>query len=489
MSSSSAPRAGASSPRVLLVDEDIEELASLAAELRQRGVQVALANGVSMACERAKAGRLDVVIAAAELTEAREDGLSLLDALAIELGQLPPILLLVRHGPGPLQGEAVPRHDVEALVARVQALSTTVASRGAESAPPSSIYAGSLAKVSLADVVETLWVDRKTGTLGVTTPFGAGDVRLVDGSIVDAVYLRFEGMKALVRMIGEPEGRFLFSPETPAVLGRMSLPTADLLIEAETQLGETKRLRAQLGDLTAKALIANDGGDHDGATGSRRGVHQTELSPLARLVLAKLRAPATLEDVLDDFAEPDALVLAAVAELDSVGRVKRLAHETHRVPLVGTDQLHLMRALVSRASAAGYEGATRLVFAGTPSRLAVFAHAALCLADALPPPDPPPTIPIPHTIATVRLGDDVDVELIALPLVPAYAPLWPLALAGSAIVVRLDDAGGAALGEACAAAEIPVLDAHVLVGALEEGSAAQVASLVRAAIEATQGMG
>ena len=428
-----------------------------------------------MACERAKTARVDVILAASELTESRQDGLSLLDALAIELGQLPPVLLLVRDtaaGPAP-GGVDRPRRRRRARLAPEGARDAG-ASRGAESAPPSAIYSGSLAKVSLSDVVETLWVDRKGGTIAITTPFGAGDVRLVDGAIVDAVYLRFEGMKALVRMIGEPEGRFLFTPDTPAVLGRMKVATSELLRDVARHLAETKRLRALLGDLAAKVLLAGDGGDHG------------DLSPLARAVLAKLRGPATVEEVLDELPEPDALILAAIVDLDSKGRVKRLALETQRVPLVGTDQLHLMRALVSRACAQGYEGPARFIFAGTPSRLAVFAHAALCLSDALASPDAPPTIPIPHSIATVRLGDDVDLELVALPLVPAYAPLWPLSLAGSAIVVRLDDAAGSSLTEACAAAELPVLDAQVLVGELEEGSVAQVASLVRAALEATQ---
>ncbi|MGO8997414.1 MAG: DUF4388 domain-containing protein, partial [Polyangiaceae bacterium] len=418
------PRTGAAQARALLVDEDIEELASLAASLRQRGIQVALANGVSMACERAKSARVDVVIAASELAEAREDGLSLLDALAIELGQLPPVLLLVREGPGPLQGESILRGDVDALVGRVNALATPN-QRGIESAPPSAIHSGSLSKVSLGDVVETLWVDRKTGTLAVTTPFGAGDVRLAGGTIVDAVYVRFEGMKALVRLFGEPEGRYLFTPDTPAVLGRMSVPTSQLLRDVAAQATEAKRLRVHLGDLTSKALLASEGGDH------------SALSHLARTVLTKLRAPATIDEVLDDLPEPDAELLAAVVELDAAGRIKRLPHEMQRVPLVATDQLHLMRALVSRAASPGYEGAARFVFAGTPSRLAVFAHAALSLVDALPSPDPVPAIPIPHTIASVRLGDDVDIEIVALPLVPAYAPLWPLTLAGAAIVVRL----------------------------------------------------
>jgi CheY-like chemotaxis protein len=477
--------------RVLLVDEDIEELASLAASLRQRGIQVALANGVGMACERAKTARVDVVIAASELTEAREGGLSLLDALAIELGQLPPVLLLVREGPGPLQGESIIRGDIDALVERLGVLATPSATRSRESGPPSATYSGSLAKVSLSDVVETLWIDRKTGTLGVTTPAGAGDVRLANGAVVDAVYLRFEGMKALVRMFLESEGRFLFTPDTPAVLGRMTAPTAHLLSEVASQAAETRRLRERLGDLTSKALLATDGMEPEGAssTSTQRASRPApaDLSPLARATLAKLRAPATIDQILDELPEPDAHVLAAIVELDAAGRLKRLPYEMQRVPLVGMEQLHLIRALVSRASAPGYEGAARFVFAGTPSRLAVFAHAALSLVDALPSVEPAPAIPIPYTIATVRLGDDVEIEIVALPLVPAYAPIWPLALAGAAIVVRLDDAAGSALAEACAAAELPVLDAQVLVGALEEGSVAQVASLVRAAIEATQG--
>ena len=123
-------------PRVLLVEENVDELASLAAALRQRGIQVAPANGVSMACERAKTARVDVVIAASELSEARVDGLSLLDALAIELGQLPPVLLLVREGPGPLQGESIVRGDIVALVARVHALAAQRARRAARVRAP-----------------------------------------------------------------------------------------------------------------------------------------------------------------------------------------------------------------------------------------------------------------------------------------------------------------------------------------------------------------
>jgi CheY-like chemotaxis protein len=461
--------------RILLVDQDIEELASLAADLRLRGLSVALANGTSMACERAKSGRFDVIVAAAELTEPPVDGLGLLDALAVELGRLLPYVLLVRDEDAAWGDDRVLRGDLDAIVARIQAVAPASAStRGTESSPPAA-YAGSLAKVSLADVIETLSIDRKSGTLALTTALGAGDVRLADGAVVDAVYVRFEGVKALVRMMAETDGRFVFSADTPAVMRRMHTPTADLLREGKRSMDETRRVRGELGDLAKKALLASEGGE-SGA-----------LSLMARAVLTKLRSPATVDEVLDDSPEPDATLLKAVLELDAAGRLKRLAHETHRVPLVSTDQLHLIRALASRASAPGFAGSARLVFAGTSTRLAVFAHAALCLADSIGAPEPTPAVPVPYPIATVRLGDDIDLELVALPLVPAYAPLWPMALAGSAIVVRLDDAAGSALTEACSATDLPILDAQTLVGALEEASVAQVASLVRAAIEATHG--
>ena len=470
--------------RVLLVDEDIEELAALAAILRQRGLSVALANGTAMACERAKLGRFDVIVAGAELSDPTADALSLGDALAVELGRSPPILLMEREGAGAADREVtltgdprVARGDVDALVARIHALAAAAGPRSEGSLAPAPLTHGILATIGLADVLQTLSLEKKSGTLVLTTAAGAADLRMLDGAVVDVVYQRFEGPKALARMLAETEGRFTFTEGTPPVMRRMHLATPELLRNARAQLDETRRLRAELGDLVKKALLASEPSD----------AHARDHSATARAVLAKLRAPQTIDDLLDDSPEPDADLLVAIRDLDHAGRLKRLAHEPHRVPLVPTDQLHLIRALVSRATAPGFSGAARLVFAGTPARLAVFAHAAIWLADAIGASEPPPSVPIPYAVANVRLGDDIELELVALPLVPAYAPLWPMTLAGAAIVVRLDDAAGSALAEACAAVDLPILDAQSLVGALEEASVSQVAGLVRAAVEATHG--
>jgi hypothetical protein len=200
--------------------------------------------------------------------------------------------------------------------------------------------------------------------------------------------------------------------------------------------------------------------------------------------MARLRVPATLDELLDELPHADAVILESVVALDGHGRIKRIAHASSRVQLCGPDQLHLVRAAASRARSPGFSGPARLVFAATPSRLAVFGHTVLALADAFPSQEAAPSVPVPYLLATIRLGDGVELDVMALPLVPAYAPLWPMALAGSAVVVRLDEAAARSLEEACASVSVPVLDARDIFGSLEESSAVQVASLIKTALEA-----
>src|SRR5204863_501612 len=126
----------------------------------------------------------------------------------------------------------------------------------------------------------------------------------------------------------------------------------------------------------------------------------------------------------------------------------------------------------------------RLVFAATPQKLAIFGHTVLSLSDAFAPQEPTPSVPVPYALATIRLGEGIELDIVALPLVPVYAPLWPLALAGAAILIRLDEAATPSLEEACSTVAVRILDARAIFGALEESSAVQVASLIKTALDA-----
>jgi CheY-like chemotaxis protein len=455
--------------RVLLVDHDVDSLAELATELRERGVKVSLANSSQMACERAKTGAYDLVIASREVAEPADGNLGVIDALSLELSKVPPLIVLIEDSEVANEMR-IPRRDVDRIVGRIEAIT-----RPPEERPrrPSLIPTShSLDNAPLADLLVVLATERRSGTLTMTSSKGSGEVRLVEGEVADAVYVRLEGVKAVTRMISESDGTATFAPGAPAVMRRINVPTRLLVEEARAHASRARELRDQVAALTTGTLIAAEGGSSQMS------------SAVEQHILARLRVPATLDELLDELPHADASILQSLLTLDSLGMIKQLAHEGSRVQLCGADQLHLLRASAARAKSAGFAGPARVIFAATASRLAVLGHTVLSLADALPPADPPPPLPIPHGLSTIRLGDGVELDIIALPLVPAYAPLWPMALAGAAVAVRLDDGATDPLEEACASVSVTILDAGAVFGSIDESSPVQVASLIRTALEA-----
>jgi CheY-like chemotaxis protein len=454
--------------RVLLVDHDVDTLAKLAAQLRERGIRVSLANGSQMACERAKAGAFDVVLAAREVAEPREGGMGVIDALSVELAHVPPLVVLV-EGEDESNGESrLPKDDIDRIVSRIAELARTSQRPHGSSLVPS---AHVLENGSVGDLLVVLGTETRSGTITLTTPRGSGELRLVDGDVVDAVYMRLEGAKAITRMISERDGNATFTPGAPAIMRRLTESTRKLVDDARSESARTIELREKAGEIAKTTLIALEGLSAGGE------------APIEADVLARLRMPAMLDEILDELPHSDASILEAVIALDGRGRIKKLGHASSRVQLCGPDQLHLLRAAASRARAAGFGGPARIVFAATPSKLAVFGHTVLSLADAFPASEPTPSVPVPYVLSTIRLGDGVALDIVALPLVPAYAPLWPMALAGAAVVVRLDEAAAGPLAEACTSVSLPVLDARGIFGALDESSAVQIASLIKTALD------
>ncbi len=462
--------------RVLLVDHDVDALAELAGALRERGIKVSLANGSQMACERAKTGAYDVVIAARDVAEPADEGnIGVIDALSLELPQVPPLIVLVESE---AEGEAagsdtrIARKDVDRIVTRIHELAkppaTSESPRHLSLAPSSH----SLEHAPLADLLVVLATEKRSGTLTVSTSKGSGEIRLVEGEVADAVYVRLEGLKAVTRMLSEREGTATFAPGAPAIMRRINVPTRALVEEARALAEKADELRQRIGPLANGTLIAGDGASGETA------------NAVAMNVLARLRVPALLDELLDELPHSDADILEAALRLHAKGRIKQLGHASSRVQLCGADQLHLVRASAARAKTAGFDGAARLVFAATPARLAVLGHTVLSLADALPPADPTPPLPVPHSLSTIRLGDGVELDVVALPLVPAYSPLWPMALAGAAVAVRLDEGAAQPLEEACGSVSVNILDARAVFGVVDESSPVQVASLIRTALEA-----
>lgn len=457
---------------VLLVDHDVDAIAELAVALRERGIRVSLANGSQMACERAKTGGYDVILAAREVAEPRDGNIGVTDALSVELLDVPPLIVLLGSETDREGETRIFRKDVERIVERIGELARSTSTSESLRDPSLAPSVHSLERAPLANLLVVLATEKRSGTLTVSTPKGSGEIRFVQGEVADAVYVRLEGIKAVTRMLSEGEGTATFAPGAPAVMRRIDTPTRALVEEARVLAAKAGALRQQAATLAETTLLAAEG------------VFGEPASLIEQHVVARLRVPGRLDDLLDDLPHPDADILDATVRLHASGRIKTLGYATSHVQLCGADQLHVVRASAARARSAGFKGAARLVFAATAARLAVLGHTVLLLADALPPADPAPPLPIPHLLSTIRLGDGVELDVVALPLVPAYAPLWPMVLAGAAIVVRLDEGAAEPLGEACGSVAVSILDARAVFGPVDESSPIQLASLIRTALEA-----
>ncbi len=440
---------------VLVVDEDVDRLGSLASELRSRGLSVSLADDAASAAAGLRNRRADTIVVSRGLCP------SVREMVAAHKTTLDvPILVLDSAAEGP---DVVAPTDFDGIANRLFALRVEAPVAAAERGD----FRGRLEQVSMPDLLQLLGMNQRTGTLGVTTPSGAGEVRLVQGRIVDAVYRRLEGEKALYRLLVEGEGTFAFAGGAPSPMKRVDLPMNTLLMEGLRQVDEVRERRARLVSdddaLLAVAAPADDAPDAD------------------RRVAEVLTAPLTLDELLDDVALPDLEVITAAARLVEAGIVRRVPRGALHAELAGSDRLAVLAALVRRLARPGFEGAPRMVMASTPQRLATVAHSVRRIANALAPAESLPAAPVPHVLATLRLGE-TDLDVVGLPVLDAYCPLWSLSLPGALAAVRLGSLASPALDEACAACEVPLLDAAEIAGDLDEADPAQMAGLITAAL-------
>jgi hypothetical protein len=297
-------------------------------------------------------------------------------------------------------------------------------------------------------------------------------VRVKTGEIVDAVFRRLEREKALFRLLGETEGTFSFVGGSPQFLERIRTPTSSLLMEGLRQLDETQRLRREL-DLDATALLAIAPPTADTPESCAR-------------VLEALMSPHTLPELLDELTLLDLNVLEAVKILLDQGLVRRIAASAVRVELADVERMAVLSALVKRAARSGYRGAARVVVAATVQRLVTLAHSISRIADAVVPTEAVPAAPVPYALATLRLGE-AELEVVGLPLVDAYAPLWGLVLPGAAALARIEVAASDALDTACSVAAVPMLEASAMLRDGDEADPEQVASLMRMLLEKAVG--
>jgi CheY-like chemotaxis protein len=452
---------------ILVVDSDFDALAALASRLRARGLEVAIADSVASAVERARAARPEAMIAAAEILGV--GGLRAQFTADPTLSRVMIFTLLSALPDRGLRADELDAHEVEEITRRMHALLARPGAAVAESGD----VRGNLQQIGILDLLQLLSMNRRSGALSITTQAGAGEVRLVEGEIVDAVYRRLEGEKALYRLLAEGEGVFSFASGASHSFRRILLPTRSLLLEGMRQIDETKRCRELLDseDDAFLALVPPE-------TGTREA---------AQRVLEVLLAPRTLSELLDEVPLADLDVLEALTELLDLGQIRRIPAGAARVELADAERLTELAALAKRLARAGFRPPVRVAIAASQQRLATITHAVSRIADAIAPTEMVPSAPVPYALATLRLADGGELGVVGLPLVEAYAPLWALVLPGCAAIARLEPAVPELLEAACSNAGVVVIDAAALLPEGEEGDPEPVAQLLRTLLERAAG--
>jgi hypothetical protein len=448
---------------VLLIEPDVDELGVLASKLRAHGLEVAIADNIEHGAERAQSARIGVVLISSVLTTSPgfDEALARMSSLA----SLPRFVLV--DGAGARGERDLPRWDVEGIARRVHALghSVPVAAAGGD-------FRGDLKQVSVADLLQLLGANRRSGTLSLSTPSGAGEVRLGDGEVLDAVYRRVDGEKALMRLLGENEGAFAFAGGSAPTLRRIERSSQALLMDGMRQLDEARTLEASLG-LGSDALLTVV-------------LARPEQRDIEQRVLEVLVTPHTLHELLDEVPALDLDVLQALGGLLAGGAVRRFSGGNLRIELADPERLTVLAALAQRVAPGGFEGMPRVGLAGSQRQLAAVMSSLGRLSDAAITSEVP-AAPTPHVLGTLRLTESVFLELVGLPLVDAFAPLWGLVLPSCVAVARLDTEPFEALEMGCRIASVPLIDGTTLLGPGGEADPERIAALLRATLEQASG--
>lgn len=458
---------------VYVLHPDLDLLAAIIGKMRARGLESVHAAEAQPLVERAAKSPPNVLVIperGGTVEEAAE-----LAALRSALPDVPEVFI-----------PNIDATDDHAIARLVDAVTSAIAAAiPPDQAAPHGAgeIRGDLAQVALPDLLQLLSMGRKTGTLNVTTSNAAGELRLADGEVVDAMFRRAEGMKAVIRLLGEREGAFQFAPGAAPPLRRIREPMTSILMEGTRQVDEIRRRREDLGLATQAHLIALQVESPKSVEPSDEQAHE-----LAEV----LGTPRTLDDLLDEVPRNDLEILATLIRLDDAGLLRRLPMGDLRPSLAGPEGMVVLRGLARRLKPRGFRGPGRLLLTGAAGQIRLARQALGRLAEAMPGADiggEHSTDRLIESTAILQLGEAVALDVVTVIDRPELAPLHPLIATGAIAVVMLDRPS-AELATMLEELEVALVDARSVGDDFETdvdpGDPASIAAVIRGAIE---GMG
>ncbi|WP_242334540.1 DUF4388 domain-containing protein [Anaeromyxobacter sp. SG66] len=435
--------------KILIADPDAATVRALAPALRQRGYQVHAARDASRALQIAILRFPDLVLL--------DERAGLLDPRTFvrilrtnpRTERIPVVLTGENVDPERARLGTFLRKpfNLDEVLARIEQIFRRVDAARAVSGETREIE-GNLAQIPIADLLQILAGNRKTGRLTVEREGERAEIALSDGRVVDAAMGAAVGEKALWRLLTRREGQFAFVPGALAGPRRIDRRVEELVLEGLRQADELARLLPALpppGDLVELA------------------VHPSEipagLHPVTEEVVALLAGPRRFQDVVDRCRASDLETVRALVALLERGYARRLAGPAPAevTPLLGPAELHALRARIARGRSSGAQAVGKVVLAGGGP---LARRAALQRFQTVPGFHAEVEAPAGFgTLGRVTLGEGVRLDLTELPGERAQRPLWRPFAAGAvgALVLLPADDDAPLLAELANVLRLPVV--------------------------------
>jgi response regulator RpfG family c-di-GMP phosphodiesterase len=230
---------------VLLVDPCVEETAFLENKLLEQGFEVRAARSISAAWRELQTGDITAVVSEIDLDE-NDGGFKLRgDAQKESWGRALTWVMLTRKGDRHSAQRAFDlgvddfvskSTSMDIFAAKLRQLIERRAERNGNNNRGG--VSGSLAEMSLPEMVQVLWHGRKNGALRIQTRSGSGEIHFADGKIIHASWEQIAGEEAFYRMITLKDGDFRLETggETPS--HTIAISPEALLLEGMRLLDE-----------------------------------------------------------------------------------------------------------------------------------------------------------------------------------------------------------------------------------------------------------
>jgi CheY-like chemotaxis protein len=404
----------ATARKILIADPELDVVRSLSKALRQRGYQVAYAPDGSKALEMSVLRHPDVVLF--------DDDCTLIDAKSFvnilqsnpRTGDIP-VVLTTHDSDVDLrtfrEGYLRKPFNMDEVLSRIDHLCRRVEAARELKGDAREIEGG-LAQLPLADLMQILAMNRRTGRLTLLHGTERGEVTLSNGRPVNARTGDVEGEKAMFRLLGWKEGQFAFIPGPAPARSRIDRAMEDALLEGARQTDERDRLLKSLPPLRTRVSLA---------AGAAPPV---EPHPVTAEVLALLKAPRKLQEILDLADAPDLEVMAALSTLFDKGViVKQEGAVAGEGPMLGPAEIHALRGKLLRGRAGRGAVVAKILVVGSGPKAGRYLLRALpglvavatepgCLRSGF------------GTLGRLDIGDVLKVDFLFLPTAEAARPLW-----------------------------------------------------------------